>query len=438
MLERSVDRLLAGVLLSFLAAPFGPLTTAQEAKLTERVYSRSQIEVEKALDAMQAYETARLPVLAGFVNAKADTLKNYGNPHYQFEIEVMAQGSSHTLVQVRAKITAWYLGGDSTRTQYALIPSNGRLEEELLDRLSVFLEKENNQRSSATVETPAPPPAIASSSFRASSGSPRLVAPPPASVPAPEPEEAAAPSPVLNSSDPSKLAGEIAAAQSQLDAVEQKAKRSQQQIAELEAVASSRQRITDLAIPKRAQTPVYEQPNALSKVAFEADAGDEFEVVEAREGRWIRVRLENAGQGWLQISEVEQPGESFIFDDSGANKFSAANEVIQTFTGEWTVLKGKSALFVLAQPRAAISVDMLGRSQLAFAKHAFLEGYGAATHSQQVIDGVVVVFMGEKPGVAAATLPQIQRWQEGRISDKLFFERCSLDPPDSFRDLPKN
>ena len=67
-------------------------------------------------------------------------------------------------------------------------------------------------------------------------------------------------------------------------------------------------------------------------------------------------------------------------------------------------------------------------------EYAFVEGYRVTTHSQQQIDGVVVVFLGQKGGVAAATLADIRRWHEGYLTGKLFLDRCSLDPVDSFHD----
>jgi hypothetical protein len=417
----------AGLFYLLVSVPVGPPAMAQEPKVPERVFNYAQADVEKALESLQAYETARLPVLAGFVNAKADTLKDYDNPHYQFQIELMSQGSGHTLVQIKAEITAWYAGAVSTRPQYVLMPSNGRLEEEMLDRLSVFLEHGTKQSPFQADPLPAtsrPPMPM---------NPPSSVSPQPASGFPTAPADSVTPLPNYKDGDPEKLAREIATVQSELKAVEQKERQSQQQIAELDGVAKSRQRITDFAIAKNSKILVFEQPSALSKILFHAEAEDEFEVTEAREG-WVRVRLDNAGQAWLRISDLELPGESNVTDDFGRKNFSVANEVIQTFTGEWPVLKGKSALFVLAEPKGAISEDTLGKSQLEFAGHTFLEGYRAATHSQQTVAGVVVVFSGDKPGVAAATLPEIRQWQEGRVSDQVFFARCSLDPPSSFRD----
>ena len=45
---------------------------------------------------------------------------------------------------------------------------------------------------------------------------------------------------------------------------------------------------------------------------------------------------------------------------------------------------------------------------------------------------------GDKAGVAAATLTDMNRWQEDTISDKLFLAGCSPSPPDAFRDAAKH
>jgi hypothetical protein len=95
------------------------------------------------------------------------------------------------------------------------------------------------------------------------------------------------------------------------------------------------------------------------------------------------------------------------------------------------------ALFVFAQPAKAVSPNMLGQAQLDFAKQTFILGYREAVHSQTPIQGVVVVFLGAKGGVAAAMLSDIRRWREGLTPDKQFLVRCSFDPPESFRDVTK-
>ncbi|MGH7743934.1 MAG: hypothetical protein ACREQ5_03830, partial [Candidatus Dormibacteria bacterium] len=121
--------------------PLRVTTLAQDAKPAERVYNHPQLDVQKALDALRAYDTERLPVLDGFVNANASTLDHFENPHYQFRIDVEGQNPNQTLVVVSAKITAWFGGDDPSHSQYVVIPSNGRLEGDFLDRLSIYLEK---------------------------------------------------------------------------------------------------------------------------------------------------------------------------------------------------------------------------------------------------------------------------------------------------------
>ena len=434
---RAACWLLAIILLASLSS--ARRLPAQETTSTERVYKHDQAEVEKALEELQAYDTARLPLLAGFVNAKANTLKDYGNPHYQFLIELIPQGGDHTLVQVKAQITAWYVGSATTpHPQYVQIPSNGRLEEELLDRLSVYLGKDNSQAPTdpgplpKAVPIPTTPVPTASVS-RASVSPVNFFTPSPVKEPAAPATDAVVVPSAPKSSDPATLASQIATAQSELKEVEQKEHLTQQQISELDDIAKTRQHIGDFAIAKRTPSPVYAEPSVLSKVVFRADAEDEFEVTEARNS-WAHIRLDAVSQGWIPFSELEMPGDSAVSDDLGVKNFLAANEMIQTFTGDWPVLKGKPALFVLAQPRNAISQDTLGKSQLEFASHTFLEGYRAAVHSEQPVSGVVVIFAGDKPGVAAATLPAIKQWQEGAVTDQAFFSHCSFDPPGSFRD----
>jgi hypothetical protein len=210
----------------------------------------------------------------------------------------------------------------------------------------------------------------------------------------------------------------------------------QQQISELEANASSQKFLSNLAVIKTPQTPVFQQDDDTSKVLFRADPEDEFEVINVKE-TWFHIRLENGAEGWIRGAQLQRPQEVDDAEDAAAAlNFSTPNQEVKPFAGEWTPLKGKPSLFVFAQPNRAIPNAMLGQSQFAFAKHIFTEGYREAMHSEQPMSGIVVVFLGDKGGVAAATLADIRRWRDGAITDKIFFERCSFDPPESFRDAP--
>ncbi|MGA8145502.1 MAG: hypothetical protein WB987_16560 [Candidatus Acidiferrales bacterium] len=420
---------------------FGVAAQAQDTGSVERVYKHSKVEVEQALQSLQAYATNRLPVLDGFANANAGTLTKFENPHYQFRIDIDSQAPGQTLVSIAAKITAWSADSDAARSQYVVIPSNGRLEQDMLDRLSVFLEKGSVGRS------PEPPAESASSSIAPAVSAPETPPSGAGSAPLSEhstgsPPPGAAPALAsrstsrVNPSDPASLASEIAAIQAQRQQSERNQRKLQQQISELQANARTQKYLSNLAVVKAPQTPVFQQDDDTSKVLFRADPEDEFEVITVKD-TWFHVRLENGGDGWLRASQLQRPQEVDDAEDAAAAlNFTTPNQEIKSFAGDWAALKGKPALFVFAQPSRAIPSGILGQSQLQFAKHVFTEGYREAVHSEQPMSGVVVVFLGDKGGVAAATLADIRRWRDGAISDRAFLERCSLDPPESFRDVP--
>jgi hypothetical protein len=429
------------------------LARAQDADSTDRIYKHRKVEVEEALQTLNAYATNRLPVLEGFVNANASTIAKLENPHYQLRIEIESQGPNQTLVSIVAKITAWSAAQDAARSQYVVIPSNGRLEQDMLDRLSVFLEKRNVERNGegrdgsttnraaaseegSSASSGLPGVSASGKGSGSSSHSPSAAERPAESSPVdPTSAEASATSASrVDSADPSTLAGEIASIRAQRQEVEMNQRKLQQEISELEANASSQKFVSNLAVVKTPQAFIFQQDDDTSKVLFRADPEDEFEVINVK-ANWAHVRLENGSEGWVRAAQLQRPQEVDDTEDAAAAvNFSTPNQEIKPFAGDWTPLKGKPSLFVFAQPNRAIPSAILGQSQFAFAKHVFTEGYREAMHSEQPMSGVVVVFLGDKGGVAAATLADIRRWRDGAITDKAFFERCSFDPPESFRD----
>ena len=409
--EFVVLRSVALVLIALLAVLVGSLSYAQQAAPVERVYKHPRVDVERALRDLGAYATAPLPALDGFVNADSSTFDLYDNPHYEFRVKLTEQTPLQTVVNLSARVTAWYSNAVPSQSRYVLLPSNGRLEKELLDRLTVYLEK-------GTVRQPS---GSATASNAASMGV--------------KPADSAAPTRDFSHADPSTLSTEIAKVQAERQSIEEEEKKLQQQISQLEADRNARSYLSDLAMVKTAQAAVFQENNEFSKVLFRADPEDEFVVTEARFG-WVRVRLDNLGQGWIRIDDLQLPNEK---DNTGESAdFAEPNEEVAPFTGNWALLKDKPTLFVVAQPKHSIPSESLGQSQIEFAKRAFLDGYRSAAHSQEKIDGVAVVFLGDKAGMAAATLAEITRWHKGTISDKLFLERCFLSPPEAFRDNPNH
>ena len=428
-----VDSVFSGVLWAIL---IGSFAHAQQTTPFEKVYKHPQAEVERALRDMQADAAVPLPVLDGFVNGDSSTFDLYENPQYQFRIKVTAQSPEQTLVSVSARITAWRPNEAPSRSAYVLLPSNGRLEKDLLDHLNASLEKGSPRQPSDLPSVPMAPvsvPTGASRTFTTTSVHPSGAG----ESPVAKSVDIIAPKGDFKSADPVMLTREIAKVQAEREAVQQEEKKLQEQISELETDRNSRSNFSDPAMVKTGQAPIFERPLELSKILFRADTQDEFEVTEARSG-WVHIRLEGLDQGWIKMSELQLPNEPDSIGGSAAADFSEPSEEVAPFNGNWLPLKDKPTLFVVAQPKHPISKDSLGASQITFAKQAFLDGYRASTHSQEKIVGVAVIFLGDKAGVAAATLADINQWNRGAISEKLFLERCSLSPPDAFRDAAQH
>jgi hypothetical protein len=118
--------------------------------------------------------------------------------------------------------------------------------------------------------------------------------------------------------------------------------------------------------------------------------------------------------------------------------FSVREENVRVFSGDWARLRGKKVLFVYVQSRGLLA-DLSGDSaKLAYTKGVFESRYHVATEKNPEVEGVVVVFLGNRGGVAAATLSDIRQWVEGDLAEKAFLNRCSLDPPAVFPDTRLN
>jgi hypothetical protein len=433
---------------ALLILPAAKSTPAQTIPV-ERSYAHSLDEVQRALQELDVDAASRLPFLDGFVRASANSLDHLENPRYVLRSDVLRVGPTESIVRISAKITAWYQSADASHSEYRAIPSNGRLESDFLDRLTARLDPVSNAHAETSADAPPPPD---------------RPAPTPTSRPRPAistdtsagATHAAAAKPSDNGSD---LATQIAVIRGQRKASEATTRGLNAQIEKLQAAANARAHQTGLAVVRRAHTPVFEKADETSHILLHANAEDEFSVIEVRgaaEGAanaWVHVQLEDGKQGWLRAGQLETAADAAQADaamqgrthDSaadaddresvaGGTHFAPASEEIKTFSGDWAALKGKPVLFVFAQSNGPLSGSALVHSQLAFAKQTFESGLNEAVHSQESLAGVVVVFLGPKGGIAAATLPDIRRWRDGIISDKLFLARCSLDPATSFRD----
>ena len=206
-----------------------------------------------------------------------------------------------------------------------------------------------------------------------------------------------------------------------------------------------------LASVKHSGVGVMSRQNFGGPVLFRAQAEDEFEVVELQSS-WAQVRLGPDSTGYIQADELALP-EGIVVKGAGASAdvseassglaprdlgFSVSREDVTLFSGDWVRLKGKKVLFVYAQPRGLLS-DMANQdAKLGYAKRIFESRYRAVSQAKTDVEGVVVVFLGSRGGVAAATLQDIRQWVEGGLADEAFVNRCSLDPATEFRTMRLN
>src|ERR1700732_5305894 len=100
-----------------------------------RTFPKSKDAVDETLKELQAYAGQKLPIVDGFVATGDQPLNRYERAFYQFSIDLLPASSGDTTVRVMAKITAWYADPDPWKSGYQILPSNGRLELDLLDRL---------------------------------------------------------------------------------------------------------------------------------------------------------------------------------------------------------------------------------------------------------------------------------------------------------------
>ena len=122
------------------------------------------------------------------------------------------------------------------------------------------------------------------------------------------------------------------------------------------------------------------------------------------------------------LPTAQPPGESF----------SVIREMASTFTGDWAPLNGKQALYVWARPEGS-PLNVMADKKLRFAESIFKQRFHASDPtSPNPVAGVVVIFLDQAGGVAAASMEDIALWTHGSLSQSAFVKKCSLDPPSAF------
>jgi hypothetical protein len=180
---------------------------------------------------------------------------------------------------------------------------------------------------------------------------------------------------------------------------------------------------------------IVARPAERAAVLLRAHSEDALQILETR-GAWLRVALEDSHSGWLKRAQVQvnssAPPQQASAQTSHPAGFTVIREMASTFSGEWPRLKGRQALYVWARPEGLAPNLAIGE-KWHFAASVFKERYRELSHtSHNAADGIVVIFLDDRGGVAAAVLDDIRQWAEGSLSSSAFLKRCSLDPPGAF------
>jgi hypothetical protein len=303
-----------------------------------------------------------------------------------------------SLVRVSARITAWH--NDPAHPGYEVLPSNGRLESDLLDRLQEAL---GTKAESHTAEASTPAPAGA--------------ARPAISAPVPQLPEGK-----IARRNPGEAAKDTEL---------------QQEAKNLEDILQNQSRPTNLIAVKQDQTPILQKPSADAKVLFLASAEDEFEVLDLNP-EWVHVRISGLSRGWLRRSAVQlldgsdaQPAKESVDNPQklappqASAAFSISSEEVGSFPGNWAPLTGKSVKIISVQQAAGTGRITSPQDKLRFAESVFREQTLPAPAA-----GLVLVFDSEDGGMVAAVGAALVQWKSGALSEAAFWKQCLLDPPE--------
>src|SRR6266566_3529501 len=290
-------RLRALWMLSALGTSIPRPATAQAVPYA-RTYAKSNEEVDKALKEMQAYAGQKLPAVEGFV-----------------------ANAEHPL--------------DRSKSAYEALPSNGRLELDLLDRLNEKLGNQPSASASRPDVQPPKPKLDLSSSLSANPLASGKTSAPTASVSA----GTAADGPGSE---------EVTALRGKREAEEKRMRQLTTELQNLQEIQRNQAHPLNLVVVKKTGTPVRARPTAGSSVLFTATADDEFEFLDA-DGEWIHVQISPALRGYIRRDNLDLPEYVAARQKSpnGApanakpEAFICRREETGVFPGKWEALREK-------------------------------------------------------------------------------------------------
>jgi hypothetical protein len=408
------------ILLCFVCLTCFARETSAQAIPYARDFNMPRARVEQALKDLQAYSGQKLPVLDGFVATPDKPLDRYERGFYQFSVELLPGDAGGTIVRLSAKITAWYADRDISKSGYQVLPSNGRLELDFLDRLEEKLAGKPLSAVSPALNSPqAPQPKLDLSGARAA-----------ATMAAPLPQAAQQPD-------------EIALLRNQRVAGEKRVQQLTAELQNLQELQHTQAHPRNLIVVKKPRTPVYAKNTENSRVLFEAAANDEFEFLD-EEAEWIHITISGDSRGFVRRNSVELPeGLAARLPSAAAGPeeeftgFRIEREETGDFPGDWAPLKGKKVRIFTVQPLSQNPKETGPNARLNYCLALFEKGLREASAGNPTPEGVVVIFDAADGGIAAATSANIENFSAGSLQGEAFWQQGYLDPPDAFAPTPK-
>ncbi len=403
-----------------IALALAPHSVSQT-NANERVFSQPKAVVESALKQLQSSMAGHLPVLEGFATAADHPLDRYRRAYFQSTVQLSSSPSGGTIVRVNTKVTAWYSDPNSSRSGYELVPSNGRLEADLLDQLA--------DRLASTQ-----PGMSASSAKPAPSKNPPTETEPAISAPMPR-------LPETGGTFSSSLAQSLSAQDHNDSSFPQKKSADdpgglKAEAENLEEILKNQAHPKNLVAVKKSGTPVVATPSLNAKTLFLASAHDEFEMLEFN-SNWVHVRISGLSRGWVWRNNLEMPGD--IPDNAqavpaaaapAAELFHVSREETAAFPGDWEPLRGKTVKIISVQKADETAKDIAITLKLEFAKSVLDKNFAELAQKSSEFAGIVLIFDSADGGMIAATLSTLQQWKAGRLSDAALWHQCFFDPPE--------
>jgi hypothetical protein len=431
-------RSLAGSLLTFAVALCLVESGYPQGSGLERTFPQSKGTVEQVLKGMQTATAGRLPVLDGFATSVDHPLERFQRGYYQSKIQVSSTPSGGCLVRVSVEVTAWYTDPVAAHSGYQLLTSNGRLEADLLDQLADQLASKAAQPSVKSF-----PSAVPARTEKA----PELAEPNP-TEPNPAEPTISAPVPRIPESSgsfSSSLAQSLAEQEKEKNGREsgknkldkQDTRGLQAEADNLEEILKSQAHPTNLVAVKKSGTPVVAAASLSAKTLFLASAHDEFEMLDFNRD-WVHVRVSGLSRGWIWRNNLEMPASVPDSDlppspvPAAGDLFHVTREEKAQFPGDWGPLRGKTVKIVSVEKINESAKDAGPLLRLEFAKSVLDKDYPELAQKPEELAGIVLIFDSADGGMIAATLPTLQQWKAGTLSDAALWHQCFFDPPESF------